>query len=125
MIQPLNRVAAGLAFVAALSVSAAGFQEGPVYQLGDPGVTDPKVIKEVRPQYSPEAMRARVQGEVLLRAVISEKGAVTNIRVEKSLDEGLDREAVKALEKWVFEPARRNGDPVRVEVMVALSFKLD
>ena len=62
MTHPLNRVVAGLAFVAALSVSAAGFQEGPVYQVGDPGVTSPRVIKEVRPQYSPEAMRAKSPG---------------------------------------------------------------
>jgi protein TonB len=125
MFQPLNRVVAGLAFVVALSVSVVGLQEGPVYQVDDPGVTPPRVVKEVRPRYSPDAMRARVQGVVELKTVVSEKGAPTNIRVTKPLDEGLDREAVQALEKWVFEPGRRNGDPVRVEVTVSLSFRLE
>ena len=123
MIHPLNRVVGVVGLAAVLSVAAAGFQEGPVYQVGDPGVTSPRVVKEVRPQYSPEAMRANVQGEVLLKTVINEKGEPTNIRVVKSLEESLDKEAVNALARWVFEPGRRNGDPVRVEVDVLLSFK--
>jgi protein TonB len=124
MIQPLNRVGAVLAFVTALSVSAAGFQDGPVYQVGDPGVTPPRVVKEVRPMYTPEARRAKVQGEVVLKTVINQEGEPTDIRVVQSLEESLDREAVKALERWVFEPGRRNGDPVRVEVEIRLSFKI-
>jgi TonB family protein len=44
--------------------------------------------------------------------------------VIKSLEESLDKEAVKALAGWRFEPGRRNGDPVRVEVEVMLTFKI-
>ena len=124
MLQSLNRVVGVVGFVAVLGVSAAGFQEGPVYQVDDPGVTSPRVVKEVRPQYSAEAMKAKVQGEVVLRAVVSQKGQPTDIRVVQSLEESLDKEAVKALERWLFEPGRRNGDPVRVEVEVMLSFKI-
>ncbi len=69
-------------------------------------------------------MKAKVQGEVVLRAVVSQKGQPTDIRVVQSLEESLDKEAVKALERWLFEPGRRNGDPVRVEVEVMLSFKI-
>jgi TonB family protein len=124
MIQPLNHVVGVVGLVAALGVSAAGFQEGPVYQVGDPGVTPPRVIKEVRPTYSPEAMKAKVQGEVVLKTVVSQKGEPTDIRVVQSLEESLDKEAVKALTGWRFEPGRRNGDPVRVEVDITVTFKI-
>lgn len=124
MIHPLNRVVGVVGFVVVLSVAAAGFQEGPVYQVDDPGVTSPRVVKEVRPQYSPEAMKAKVQGEVVLKTVVNQKGEPTDIRVVQSLEESLDKEAVKALAGWRFEPGRRNGDPVRVEVEVRLSFKI-
>ena len=124
MLQSLNRVVGVVGFVAVLSVSAAGFQEGPVYQVGDSGVTSPRVVKEVRPRYSPEAMRDKVQGEVVLKAVVNLKGEPTDIRVVQSLEESLDTEAVKALTGWRFEPGRRDGDPVRVEVEIKLTFKI-
>ena len=124
MTQLLNHVIGVVGLVAVLGVSADGFQDGPVYQVSDPGVTEPKVIKEVRPQYSPEAMKAKVQGEVILKTVVNQKGEPTDIRIVQSLEESLDREAVKALTAWRFEPGRRNGDPVRVEVEIRLSFKI-
>jgi periplasmic protein TonB len=124
MIQPLNHVVGVVGLVAVLGISAAGFQEGPVYQVGDPGVTSPRVVKEVRPTYSPEAMKAKVQGEVVLKTIVNQKGEPTDIRVVRSLEESLDKEAVKALSRWVFAPGRRNGDPVRVEVEVMLTFKI-
>jgi TonB family protein len=120
----LRHVVAGLALVTALSAPLAGLQDQPVYQVGDPGVTAPRVTKEVRPAYSPDALRDRIHGDVVLRSVVSEKGVPTNIRVVKSLDERLDHEAVTALETWLFEAGRRNSDPVRVEVDVILSFRL-
>ena len=123
MTRPWKVVAAGL-MVAALSVSAAGFQEGPVYQVGDEGVTPPRVIREVRPSYSPEAMRKKIQGEVVLKTIVNQKGEPTEIRIVQSLEESLDKEAAKALAKWLFDPGRRNGDPVRVEVEVRLMFKV-
>jgi protein TonB len=124
MIKPLIRVAGVVGLVSALSVSTAGVQEGPVYQVGDEGVTPPRVVKEGRPTYSPEAMRKKVQGEVVLKTIVNQKGDPTEIRIVQSLEESLDKEAVKALARWLFEPGRRNGDPVRVEVEVRLTFKV-
>jgi TonB family protein len=111
-------------FVAALSVSAAAMQDQPVYKVGDDGVTAPKVVKEARPSYSQDAMERKVEGEVLLEAVVTEEGLPTDIRVVKPLDASLDRAAIEAAMQWRFEPGRRNDQPVRVRVHLQFSFTL-
>lgn len=90
------------------------------------GVSLPKVIYEEKPQYTPEAMRAKIDGEVVLEAVVLETGRVGEVEVTKSLDTtyGLDEEAVKALKQWRFEPGRRDGKPVSVLVTVWMTFTL-
>lgn len=98
---------------------------GGVFHLGA-GIIDPKVLKEVRPTYTPDAMRAKIQGEVLLEAVVLDSGLVGDVKVVKSLDpNGLDQEAIKAAKKWLFQPATdRTGKPVAVYVTLALSFRI-
>ena len=67
------------------------------------------VVKEVRPTYTTDAMRAKIQGEVLLEAVVLRIGTVGDVKVVKSLDRrtGFDQEAIKAAKKWLFQPATR------------------
>lgn len=98
---------------------------GGVFRLGA-GIVDPKVLKEVRPTYTPDAMRAKIQGEVLLEAVVLDSGLVGDVKVVKSLDpNGLDQEAIKAAKRWLFQPATdRSGKPVAVYVTLALSFRI-
>ena len=98
---------------------------GGVMRLGA-GIVDPKVLKEVRPTYTPDAMRAKIQGEVLLEAVVLDSGLVGDVKVVKSLDpNGLDQEAIKAAKRWLFQPATdRSGKPVAVYVTLALSFRI-
>jgi protein TonB len=98
---------------------------GGIYRLGA-GIVDPKVLKEVRPTYTPDAMRAKIQGEVLLEAVVLDSGLVGDVKVVKSLDpNGLDQEAIKAAKRWLFQPATdRTGKPVAVYVTLALSFRI-
>lgn len=98
---------------------------GGVMRLGA-GIVDPKVLKEVRPTYTPDAMRAKIQGEVLLEAVVLDSGLVGDVKVVKSLDpNGLDQEAIKAAKRWLFQPATdRQGKPVAVYVTLALSFRI-
>jgi len=98
---------------------------GGIFRLGA-GIVDPKVLKEVRPTYTPDAMRAKIQGEVLLEAVVLDSGLVGDVKVVKSLDpNGLDQEAIKAAKRWLFQPATdRQGKPVAVYVTLALSFRI-
>jgi len=95
------------------------------YTAGN-GVTLPVVVKEVRPQYTPEAMAARIEGNVLMTCVVATNGEPEQIRVTRSLDSklGLDKEAVKALEQWRFKAGTKDGRAVRVRVEIEMTFTL-
>ena len=96
---------------------------GGVYQPGA-GIDPPTLVKEVRPLYTDEARRQRIQGDVILEIVVRSDGSVGSIRVRRSLGGGLDQRAIEAVRQWRFNPARRHGTPVDVAVEVAVEFKL-
>jgi periplasmic protein TonB len=102
----------------------AGFGNGP-YSVGS-GVTKPRVLKEVKPQYTAQAMRGKIQGSVLLECVVLPDGTAGNMRVVRSLDStfGLDQEAMKAARQWQFAPGTRFGQPVPVLVTIEIAFTL-
>lgn len=91
-----------------------------------PGVTMPTVVKQVKPDYTPDAKRARIEGAVLLTAVVLANGAVDKVAVERSLDPvfGLDQAAIKAMKHWEFKPGAKDGKPVAVRVHVEMTFTL-
>lgn len=90
------------------------------------GVQLPRPLREIKPQYTADAMRAKVQGTVLLECVVLPDGTVGKVEVVRSLDStfGLDQEAVKAARQWKFEPGTRFGEPVAVLVTIELTFTL-
>jgi protein TonB len=90
------------------------------------GVSLPEVITEVKPQYTAEAMRAKVQGVVWLECIVMPDGSVGDVRVTKSLDSvfGLDQEAIKAARRWRFKPGFLQGQPVPVIITIELTFTL-
>ena len=98
---------------------------GGTYRPGN-GVTTPVPVNEVKPQYTSEAMRARIQGTVWVECVVQPNGVCTEVHVVRSLDPnfGLDREAVKAAQQWRFRPGTRLGQAVPVLVTIELSFAL-
>jgi periplasmic protein TonB len=98
---------------------------GGYYRPGN-GVISPRLIQEVKPGYTSEAMRAKIQGIVVLEAVVMPDGSVGNVHVTRSLDPtfGLDQEAIKTVKKWRFAPGTRFGQPVPVLVEVELTFTL-
>ena len=98
---------------------------GGAYRPGN-GVETPRLLKEVKPQYTAQAMRAKIQGEVLLECIVQPDGTVGNVRVVRSLDGafGLDQEAIKAARQWRFAPGTRQGQPVPVLVTIAIAFTL-
>jgi TonB family protein len=97
-----------------------------VVTLGQNGVTIPTVVKQVRPAYTADAMRAHLAGTVVVECVVETDGSVGSVRVRRSLDavNGLDDEAVKAAKQWRFRPGTKDGVPVRVLVTIELSFTL-
>jgi TonB family protein len=98
---------------------------GGAYRPGN-GVNLPQPLKEVKPQYTADAMRAKVQGTVLLECVVLPDGTVGPVEVVRSLDStfGLDQEAIKAAKQWRFKPGTRFGEPVAVLVTIELTFTL-
>jgi TonB family protein len=91
-----------------------------------PGVTLPKVVSRVKPQYTPEAMEAKIEGTLIMKAVVRTDGTPGDIEITKSLDTqyGLDQQAVAALSQWRFEPGLKDGNPVPVRVTVEMRFTL-
>ncbi len=108
-----------------LGTGTGGGTGGGVYQPGN-GVTLPRILREVKPAYTSDAMRAKVQGTVLLQCVVRPDGAVTDIQVLRSLDSvfGLDQEAMKAARQWRFAPGTRMGQAVPVQITIELTFTL-
>ena len=114
-----------LALTAAVPALGAAPQgsEGPVYTVGD-GVSAPVVVKQVKPQYTAEARRAKVQGTVTLEAIVETDGTVGDVTVTKGLEPGLDEQAVKAARLWRFEPGKKDGKAVRVRITLEMTFTL-
>jgi TonB family protein len=107
-----------------LGPGSGGGTGGGVYRPGG-GVIPPTLLLQVKPTYTAEALRARIQGSVLLEVVVQTDGTPRDIHVIRSLDrKGLDREAVLAVEKWRFGPGRLNGVPVDVLVSIVLDFSI-
>lgn len=91
------------------------------------GINPPSLIRQVEPKYTSDAMRAKVQGDVELEAVILPNGTVGDVRIVKSLDDkfGLDQEAIKAAKQWLFKAGvDRDGKPQPIIVTLILSFRL-
>ena len=89
-------------------------------------VACPRVLHEERPQYTSDAMRAKIQGSVAVEIVVRPDGSVGDARVVRSLDPtfGLDQQAISAAKKWRFVAGRRNGEPVPVAMTIELTFTL-
>ena len=106
--------------------SGGGFGGG-VYNIGN-GVTSPVLVREVKPNYTGDAMRAKLQGIVEMEAVVLPDGSVDprSIKITRSLDStfGLDQQAIIAVKQWRFRPGLFKGQPVPVRVNVELTFTL-
>jgi TonB family protein len=96
---------------------------GGPYRPGS-GVSPPRLLKEVRADYTDQARRANVTGEVVLEIVVRRDGSVGDVRILNRLGSGLDERAVQAVKQWRFAPATLKGVPVDVIVEVGVEFKL-
>jgi len=83
----------------------------------------PQPISKSDPEYPEAAIKAHIDGEVVLYAIIRKDGSVDSIQVMRSLDPRLDKNAEAALAKWKFLPGRRAGVPVDIEAVVHIPFE--
>jgi protein TonB len=88
------------------------------------GVLNPVPLRQPPPNYTVDAMRAKVSGEVILEAVVEANGTVSSLKVLRGLPFGLNDEATKAAKEWLFKPAMAEGKPVPIIVTLILEFRL-
>jgi bla regulator protein BlaR1 len=81
------------------------------------------ILKKVPPQYPEAAKKARIQGQVILRAIVSKDGDVENLQVVSGLPE-LASAAIEAVKQWKYRPFLQQGKPVEVETEIDVNFTL-
>lgn len=87
------------------------------------GVSAPVALSKVDPAYPATLMRDRIEGTVILYAVIHSDGSVGDVKVLQGVDDTLDENARDALRKWHFRPGTKNGSPVDLEAVVKIPFR--
>jgi len=87
-------------------------------------VAPPVPLRKVDPKYVASAAAERIEGKVQLACVIGKDGHVSHVEMVRGLDDRLNETAQEAMAKWEFEPATRHGEPVEVDVLVEIPFKL-
>ena len=107
-----------------LGPGSGGGTGGGAYRPGG-SVSAPRLIKQVKPRYTAQALQNQIQGTVVLEVIVTRDGCASSIRVVGSLDPGgLDDEAVSAVAQWQFEPGRLAGKAVDVLATIRLDFAI-
>lgn len=95
-----------------------------VYRVGGP-ISSPSLLYKVEPAYTEAARTGKIAGTVVLYVEVQPDGIVgPNIRVMRSLDPGLDEQAIAAVKRWKFRPGRKDGVPVPVAATIEVNFRL-
>jgi protein TonB len=100
-----------------------GGMGGGIFRVGG-GVSAPRVLENPSPDYSEEARKAKYQGTVVLWLIVDSNGKPRDVKVARSLGMGLDQKAIEAVRMWKFEPAKKDGTPVAVQINVEVNFHL-
>ena len=90
------------------------------------GVIPPRLLSQVTPQYTSDAMRQKIAGKAGLECVVETDGTVQRVRVVRSVDKlyGLDEQAIKAAKQWRFAPGMKDGEAVPVLITIDMAFTL-
>ena len=87
--------------------------------------TEPRPIHTVRPQYTKEALAAKIEGDVILSLMVGADGVPSDIKLVRGLGMGLDEKAVECLQQWRFKPATNYfSESVSAKVTVEMNFRL-
>jgi protein TonB len=87
------------------------------------GVSGGRLVRRVSPTYSEQALRLRLQGKVILNAVIFEDGTVHDLKVVEG-NPVLARCAMEAVQRWRYTPYELDGKPVKNQIQITIDFKL-
>ena len=111
-----------------------GIPDGPpvaatesIARVGQVGVEPPVFTKKVAPKYPDRAVKIKLQGYVILEAILRKDGSVDDIKVLRGLGKGkfgFEEEAIKALKRWQFLPGKVSGAPADVRMTLKIDFVL-
>ncbi len=87
-----------------------------------PGITPPKIIHRVEPEYTQAALIAGIQGTVLISIVVNKQGLAQDLKVLSPLGFGLDEAAMRSIASWRFKPATKDAKPVNTRATVDVTF---
>ncbi|HTW59093.1 MAG TPA: energy transducer TonB [Terriglobales bacterium] len=104
-------------------IGSGGGIGGGVYKVGG-GISAPRPIETPDPEYTEQARQAKIEGTCILGLIVDADGHPRDLRVIRGLGYGLDEKALESVKQWRFEPARKDGQPVNVEVSVEVAFRL-
>jgi protein TonB len=107
-----------------VGIGSGGGIGGGVFKVGG-GISAPQALSTPDPEYTEEARNAKTQGTCVLGLIVDDQGHPRNIRVIRSLGFGLDAKAIDAVKQWRFQPAKKDGQPVNVQISVEVEFRLN
>jgi len=114
----------GIIKVSSKTLPVQGLEEQPAVYTG-PAVTMPQLLHQTTPSYTEEAIEAKVQGIVILQAVIRKDGTVDSFKVLRGMGYGMEERAIQEVSKnWRFRPGTREGKPVDVTATIEVQFNL-
>ena len=95
-----------------------------IHKVGDDGVSAPRLLSKVEPEYTEEARERKINGTVTLSCEVHADGRAHNIKILEGLEGGLNDKAIEAVEAWKFQPGLKDGKPVAVSATVEINFRL-
>jgi TonB family protein len=124
--RPAGRAARWAIAAAALGLllPLAAFQAEEAHKMGEPGLSAPKLVSRTEPQYTQEAKDGKIEGTVVVGLEVNTEGKAQNLYIIRSLDKGLDEEAIAAIKQWTFQPGEKDGKPVTVVATIEVNFRL-
>jgi TonB family protein len=87
-------------------------------------VTAPHVLQTADPEFTEWARRMKISGNTMVSLMVDEDGSVSHVSVVRPAGMGLDEKAVEAVQKYKFEPATRDGKPVKVDLNIEVNFQI-
>jgi TonB family protein len=87
-------------------------------------ITPPHAVSSPDPEYSEMARQIKWKGTAIISLIVDPSGSVRDLQIVEPLGAGLDDKAVAAVSQWKFDPAKKDGKPVPVQISVSVTFNL-
>ena len=100
-------------------------QDDSAKPLAEQGSTPPRVISSANPEYTSEARAKKISGTCLVGLTVDPGGMPANVHIVKSLDKGLDENAIQAVQKYRFTPATKDGVAVAKDIKIEANFQIN